>query len=119
MPEQTDQMQSDIARIAQSLRPKVLNGSPPEGSNVTVLPTAGIVGKRLETLIKRAQELEKQAAVVATALAGNPTSVNLRDGPEPATHDHLFGRQMAALDELGQILDSVGRQIERAQRSLS
>lgn len=120
----TEQMEADIASIAAGLAPK--GGMPRPtlasiqsglGSPVTAIGAAA-VGKRLETMIKAATELQKRSELLATALAGPATSSQDRalSGSRPA--DHLFGKQMAALDELQAVLDSVGRSIERASRAL-
>ena len=79
---------------------------------------AGAVGKRLEGLLKRSGELAKQAEVLATALNG-PTSYPSDKANQTKAGDYLFGRQMAALDEIGAVLDSLGRSLERTQRALT
>ena len=68
---------------------------------------------------RRLEVLTKQAELLATALAGPEKSP-----PGPARTDrpkaeHLFGKQMQGLDELGQQLDAIHGAIERAARSLT
>jgi hypothetical protein len=84
---------------------------------------AGAVGKRLEELLKRSQDLSKQALVLEIALAG-PLEGGISPDTSPLKHARhpdapLFKRQMAALDEIGAVMDSLGRSLERAQRALS
>jgi len=86
---------------------------------------AGAVGKRLEELLKRSQDLSKQALVLEIALAGPleggiSPDAGLKQMIRPGHPDApLFKRQMAALDEIGAVLDSLGRSLERAQRALT
>lgn len=80
---------------------------------------AAAVAQRLEALTKQAADLAKQAELLATALAGPEKQAGgpVRDNrPKP---EHLFGRQLMGLDEVGQQLDAIHSAIERAARSLT
>jgi hypothetical protein len=130
MPEQEDvlaQLEADIHSIAAKApnlaaeRPRMV--FPTQLATVTSIG-AGAVGKRLEGLLERAEELARQAEVLATGLAGpapaeNKPALNLRNLPREAGTEPLFVRQLGGLDELGRMLDTVGRAIERASRSLA
>jgi hypothetical protein len=116
-------MEADIRTMASRLapapetreRPKLTTG----GLESRPGPIgAGAVGKRLESLLKRSQELAKQAEVLAIALTGVTGEHPNRIDSPVRSGDHLFGRQMAALDEISAVMDSLGRSLERAQRAL-
>lgn len=106
-------LEAGMGMIARTLRAPAAN----------VVPIgASVVSKRLEDLLAQAGELVKQGELLAVALAGPamPAAAGLKvasgrkDGPET-----LFTRQLGGLDELGQVLDTLGRALERAHRSLA
>ena len=122
-------MEADIASMAARLapiqegreRPRVGTG----GLSTAVEPIgAGAVGKRLEELLMQAHGLLKRATVLEIALAGalegGIAPEGARGQPPKTAHPDapLFRRQMAALDEIAGVLDSLGRSLERAQHSL-
>jgi hypothetical protein len=117
-------LEDDIAAMALKSaveRPRVVSQSP----TAAVVPIgASAVGKRLEGLLERAGELARQAEVLATGLAGpapaeDKPALNLRNLSREAGTEPLFVRQLSGLDELGRMLDTVGRSLERASRALS
>lgn len=110
------QMESDIGASALK-RFTALNGG--LGGNVREIG-ASSVSKRMEALLKRAQELAAQAESLASQLSGpaNRATPGLRPESRPSG-DTVFGRQMAGLDEIAQVLDTLGGSLERAHRSLA
>jgi len=121
----TKAMEADVRQMAQTLAPQmpkatgmrpVITGAPSEREGPI---GATAVAKRIESLMTRTQELGTIAEAIATALSGQVNDSKAGGGERLTTGDHLFGRQMAGLDELGFLLDSLGRSLDRAARALS
>lgn len=116
------QMESDIAHTAAIGRrfAAVPGGF---GSNVRALGTgASAVSQRMEAMLKTVSELATQADSLATQLTGPDGSTPdraKRPGSRSEQADTVFSRQMAALDEIQVVLDTVARSLERAHRSLA
>lgn len=122
-------MEADIRTMAARLGPTTAQAR--EGKEVRERPQvaaeaprdvsgpigASAVAKRLESLLKRSQDLAKATEVIATGLLG-PANPPIKAIPPPKAEDWLFGRQMAALDQISGALDSLAGSLERIHRGL-
>ncbi len=106
------ELETNIREMADKLRPRVA-AMPRVGEIIPVTaPNASTVAKRLEKAIETARELEKTAIVLGVAIAG-PSTTTTTNGRETNAPDFLFGRQMAALDELEAVHGRVRSALER------
>lgn len=108
--------QSILGRMAEDIR----RTARPKIAAVTEQPVvpigAAAVARRLEQLIETARSTRERAGVLATALAGPSPD---QPAEERASHpEHLFGRQLAGLDELTLVIQGIDREVERAIQSL-
>lgn len=111
------QMENDLSGMTGRLRPGV---AAVRAENVVPIG-ASVVSKRLEELIAQAQELAKSGETLALALAGPamPAAAGLKvAGGRKESAETLFTKQLGGLDELGQVLDTLGRSLDRAHRAL-
>jgi hypothetical protein len=120
-----DRMIDDLQRAARpgdKLREMAASGPPrPRIAAVTEQPVtpigAAAVSQRLEELMEAARYLQERAVILATALAG-PSSAQPAETERVSRPEHLFGRQLAGLDEATLLIQGVGREIERALKTL-
>ena len=117
--EPVNQLEADFAEIARTLpRPR---GLPAVRTDNVVPIGASAVSKRLEDLLAQAQDLSKRTEALAVALAGPalPEAHGLKVAGGRKEAETLFTKQLGGLDDLGQVLDTLGRALERAHRSLA
>jgi hypothetical protein len=108
--------ETDIVRSARSPHQPGRFGRPINGLNATL--TASAVQERIAELTKRAQALLSVAQGIEGQLAGSKNAAPER-GDKAVNAEMLFARQLAALDELGEVLDALARSLERANGALA